>query len=330
MRKRYGILRKNIKNRRTKAFKTIFHLNIFEGEFDNTQEPAVFDERHDPEPVRRELQTTITTLQRSLQETRQELTQKGQELDEKDLTVADLHTRVEDLSENNTFLSNHVNALEKETQDQHQEINTLKANHPPPSLGVSAKTKIRKPLGTMKFGELGQDAKNKTRAAYREKAKELDEFGLNRGLKVNQIILQDENGRKIPINVQKPHTFPNLTAEEKSDVATASAWKDSNRLSDRAYSSMTKIGSIPPAAHVKSFEAEVNAQLGPILPVSLSTRVKKYSKMLNSLHTVFVSKIPHSFKRTHARDARIRTQTCRHSHIHTYQEAQIATIFHSP
>ena len=96
----------------------------------------------------------------------------------------------------------------------------------------------------------------------------MNEFGMNRGLVVKEIILRDDNGRKVPINIEKPHTYPNLTAEEKSEVATASAWKDLNRLSDKAYSSMTKIGSIPPASHIKAHEAEINAQLGPILPVS--------------------------------------------------------------
>ena len=41
----------------------------------------------------------------------------------------------------------------------------------------------------MKLNQLGPDAKNKTRAAYKVKAAELNEFGANRGLSVKQLIL---------------------------------------------------------------------------------------------------------------------------------------------
>ena len=218
----------------------------------------------------RDLQNTVSSLHRSLHESRQEVAQKEQDLNNKEETVAQLHTQVVGLSEANTFLSHHVDALEMETAEQHQQIVNLKTNTPSSSNSAanSASNSVKKVLGTTKFSELGRDAKNKTRAAYREKAQELNKFGENRGLVVDEIILRDENGRKVPINIQKPRTYPNLTAEEKSEVETASAWKDLNRLSDKAYSSMTKIGSIPPASHVKQHETEVNALLQPILPVS--------------------------------------------------------------
>ena len=233
------------------------HLKIFEGEFDPAQEPAMFDERHNSDPVRRDLQSTVITLQRSLQQTCQELTEKNQELTEKnqelterELTVTNLISKVEDLSETNNFLSKHVDALEKENVEQHQKIINNNNNNNPSSIDPAKSKSGRTVLGTMKSSELGQDAKNKTRAAYR-----------------NLRNLRDENYKKVPINVEKPHNYDNLTNEERSAVATASSWKDINRLSDKAYSSMTNIGTIPPAAHVKRYEKEVNSQLGPILPV---------------------------------------------------------------
>ena len=263
--------KKILKNKnRAKALKNIFHLNIFEGEYDISQAPAVFDERHDSDPVRRELQNTVITLQRNLQETRTDLQETRQELTTKEQTVSGLNARVEDLSATNVFLSNHVNALEKENKEQHQKILDAKNSTPSSSNDAAATKNGRKVLGTMKFNELGPDAKNRTRAAYREKAQELNEFGANRGLTVKEIILRDENGCKVPVNVEKPHTYPNLTPQEKSEVETACAWKDVNRISDRVYSTLTKIGSIPPASHVKEYEKEVNSQLGPILPVNLS------------------------------------------------------------
>ena len=113
----------------------------------------------------------------------------------------------------------------------------------------------------MKFSDLGPDGRNKTRAAYRKKVKELNVFGENRALVVNQLILRDQNGRKVPINIEKPNNYPNLTEAEQSEVAEASAWKDQKRVSDKSYSSVTKIGK------VKLYEHEVNAKLSPILPV---------------------------------------------------------------
>ena len=226
----------------------------------------MFDERHDSDPIRRDLQSTVITLQRNLQQTHQELSEKNQEHIEREQAVANLNSRVEDLTGTNAFLSKHVDALERENSAQHQLINNNNNNSPSSSNAAKSKSG-RKVLGTKKFSELGQDGKNKTRAAYKAKVQELNDFGANRGLVVNQIILRDENGKKVPINVEKPHNYANLTDEERSAVATASAWKDINRLSDKAYSSMTNIGKIPPAAHVKSYEKEVNNQLGPILPV---------------------------------------------------------------
>ena len=260
LRNRFLVLRKKVKKSksRPKTFKAIFHLNVFPGEYEETQEPAVFDEPHNSNPLIRDLQTTVTTLQRSLQETRQELSDQGE-------TVVELNGQVKDLTETNTFLSGHVAALEQETEEQHRKIQNHNNNNP--STSAAAKTSVKKVLGTTKFNELGRDAKNKTRAAYKEKAQELNEFGANRGLTVNKIILRDENGKKVPINVEKPHTYSELTPEEKSEVVTASAWKDLNRLSDRVYSTLTKVGSIPPASHVKSYEKEINSLLGPILPV---------------------------------------------------------------
>ena len=71
----------------------------------------------------------------------------------------------------------------------------------------------------------------------------------------------------MPINIEKPNNYPNLTEAEPSEVAEASAWKDQKRVSDKSYSSLTKIGKVPAAAHVKLYEHEVNAKLSPILPV---------------------------------------------------------------
>ena len=183
LRKRYGMLRKNVTKRQSTAHKTIYHLNVFDGEYDKTQEPIVFDEKHDTDPVRRELESTVTDLQQRLQDTHENLT-------EKDQTVTNLSAQNVGLSEKITFLQNHVDALEREHQEQHEKIASNGRNNTQSSANHDTKAKdSRKVLGTMKLNQLGPDAKNKTRAAYKVKAAELNEFGANRGLSVKQLIL---------------------------------------------------------------------------------------------------------------------------------------------
>ena len=103
--------------------------------------------------------------------------------------VTNLNSRVEDLSESNSFLSKHVDALEQENAEQHQRIiinnNNNNNNNGPTTSNAAKSNGDRKVLGTKKFSELGQGGKNKTRAAYKEKAQELNVFGENRGLVVN-------------------------------------------------------------------------------------------------------------------------------------------------
>ena len=137
----------------------------------------------------------------------------------------------------------------------------------------------------VKFSDLGQDGRNKTRAAYRKKVEELNVFGENRALIVNQLILRDQNGQKVSINIEKPNTYPNLTEAERSEVVEATAWKDQRRVSDKSYSSLTKIGKVPAAAHVKLYEREVNAKLSTILPVNLIvSRHKQMSYVIICAH----------------------------------------------
>ena len=272
---RFRILRNLIKRRRNrqKAFKKIFHLNVFQGEFDDSS-PISFDQPHDPNPVHRELKLDLENLQQST----------SLKLADKENRISDLHVKVEelsaqnanlsaqntDLSARNTFLTRHVEALEDETNDQNEQLGDLKQKL---NSSKNVQPTAPKVLGQVKFTDLGPDGRNKTRAAYKRKAQELNVFGANRALTVNQIILRDQNGKKVPINVKKPNTYPNLTEAERQEVATASAWKDQKRVSDKSYSSLTKIGKIPAAAHVKQYEQELNTKLSPILPVIQSIMV---------------------------------------------------------
>ena len=235
-------------------------MNVFEGEFDESQAPTSFDQPHDPDLEKREMQMNLETMQQTLQLT-------NQKLSDKENTISSLSVKVEDLAERNVFLTHHNTALEEETQEKQNELRELKNKRNMPSSSHNAESSTPKVLGQVKFTDLGPDARNKMRAAYKKKVEELNVFGSNRGLTVNQLILRDQNGRKVPVNIEKPHTYPNLTEEERMEVADASAWKDQKRVSDKSYSSMTKIGKIPAATHVKQYEQEINAKLSPILPV---------------------------------------------------------------
>ena len=236
-------------------------MNVFEGEFDESQMPLAFDQPHDPDPKRRELQGSLEVLQQSVQHQNRELT-------DKEKTISGLSVKVEDLSARNTFLTRHNKALEEENQEQQKQLDDLSQKQRSMSNTThSSEPSMQKVLGKVKFSDSGPDCRNKTRAAYRKKVEELNVFGANRGLTVNQLILRDQNGRKVPVNIEKPNTYPNLTNEERLEVAEACAWKDQKRVSDKSYSSLTKIGKVPAAAHVKQYETEVNAKLSPILPV---------------------------------------------------------------
>ena len=115
---------------------------------------------------------------------------------------------------------------------------------------------------------MGQDAKDKTKAAYKEHVvDEVNNFGKNRGLVVEKLVLRDEEGYQVEVNACKANTYENLNAAEKKRVEIASRWKDRTRNSDRAYSSLSKVGTFPAASHVKSYEQELNGQVGKILPV---------------------------------------------------------------
>ena len=95
----------------------------------------------------------------------------------------------------------------------------------------------------------------------------VNNFGRNRGLELEQLVLTDQDGEQLVVRARQPNTFPNLNPAEKKRVESASRWKDLNRIPDRVYSSAPKTGSLPPASHVKQHEHTLNAQLDDIQQV---------------------------------------------------------------
>ena len=255
LRQRFRVRLRSIRFRknRPKALRTLFHFNVFDGEF--RELPQQFDQRQNPDPKQRQLLSNIEELQQTVTEKDDALALKDRVLAEKETAVKNLNAKVDDLASRNVFLNQHVAALERETNEQNQELNAIREQNKALKKSGETDQKASKPLGEKPFSQLGRDAQNRTRAAYRKKVREeIDPFGANRRLTTKKIILCDDEGQSVPINIQKPNTYSNLTPAEKAQVAAASAYKDRNRLSDKVYSEMTKLGDIPKAAHVKQFE----------------------------------------------------------------------------
>ena len=129
--------------------------------------------------------------------------------------------------------------------------------------------KQSKPLGRKKFTDLSDDAVKKTRTSYKETfVDKMNQYGENRGLVVEKLVLRDEaSGKQLHVNAEKHRTFEQLTEDERRRVAKASQWKDLNRVSDRSQSTLGNLGSLPPASHVKQHEKHLNDQLEEILTV---------------------------------------------------------------
>ena len=97
-------------NNRQKAFKSIYHLHVFPGEFEADINMLQFDDHLEYDPEKRELQTELEDVRSTLSTTQRELSQY------KDAQLT-LENRVEDLYNQNIFLNHHVVALEAEVQE---------------------------------------------------------------------------------------------------------------------------------------------------------------------------------------------------------------------
>ena len=230
---------------------------MFPGEHVTDINDLIFDEPLDPNPV----QTRNNDLQRRVAELEARLA-------ESESAKADLQHQVHDLVDRNGFLSNHCDALEREVaenldeqqrlQEQNQEFQRKEQ--------LSEKKKV---LGKKKLFDLSQSAVNQTKAALREHAVEnLNSFARNRGIVVDQVIFQDEDGCQLTVNASRRNKYQDLNKEEKKRVSKASQWKDQNYVSDETYGKLGKVGTFPRASHVKSYEQEMNEKVGPILAVS--------------------------------------------------------------
>lgn len=127
-----------------------------------------------------------------------------------------------------------------------------------------------KVLGRKKLKDMGKGGAERTKASYRERlVDEINHFGEARGLVLETVTLRDNDGRQLKVNAEKPRTYAELNPEERRRVENASSWKDKNRVADKVYSALNKVGQFPAASHVKAHEKELNKECAQIHVVSL-------------------------------------------------------------
>lgn len=179
-----------------------------------------------------------------------------------------------DSREREILYGHHINALETKVRELQQEVHHQNAVNEQQQ--QQQQQKPNKPLGKKKFTDLSKDGVAKTKASYREAfMDQINQFGENRELVGESIILRDKsNGQQLEVNLEKHRTYEELLDDQKRRVKLASRWKDRQRVSDKGQSSLSHVGKLPNASHVKAFERELNAGLGEIQVVCL------YSKLL--------------------------------------------------
>ena len=266
LRNRFHALRRSIARaktkKRAKLLATIHNLNILPDECDADVESLVWDAPPEKNPEIRELRTQVGDLQRNLSIAERELKKQ-------DETIVQLQSESYNAAAHVAFLTSHNKALDAEVVECRQEVSELKSQIKQYKAESLKEEKSRNQvLGRKKFSDLGKDAVCKTRAAYRQRVvEEVNKFGANRGLVVEQLVLRDDEGRQLHVNAEKPETYDKLKPDQKRRVANASLWKDTNRVSDKIYSTLCKVGQFPCASHVKCFEAELNEQVGKVKQV---------------------------------------------------------------
>ena len=131
-----------------------------------------------------------------------------------------------------------------------------------------------KVLGRKNVSDLSASSITQTKAAYKDRFKDgINSFGQNRGLQLEQLILQNEDGERVVVNAERPRTFENLTKGEKKRVDRVLRWKDLHRIPDKSYPPAKSSG-LPPASHIKQQEKLVDEKLAEIHQVRFRLRCR--------------------------------------------------------
>ena len=104
--------------------------------------------------------------------------------------------------------------------------------------------------------------------SYKETFVDQVNYGENCGLIVDKIVFRDTvSGKQLQVNTEKQRSYEQLNEEERHRVKITSCWKDHHRVSNKGKSTLSHVGTLPAASHVKQYEKTLNAQLGEIHPV---------------------------------------------------------------
>jgi chromosome segregation ATPase len=190
LRKRIAVLRRKVQDQRNKykekALKKVFHINVSREEFQADPDTIVFDEVEVDPKVRMlktqvtDLEAEITRMQQKLEES-EDTQEKNKQLENK---LDSLLSQFQEQEEKNRFLSNHYQALATETEENQEEIASLKSTIKGQQKIINENVKQKtKSLGRKNIQDLGPDAINKTKAAYKKKfVDDVNKFGATRGL----------------------------------------------------------------------------------------------------------------------------------------------------
>ena len=265
LRRRHMLLRKRIQRQIRKigqanVWKTKYGLNIMPDEFNAPLDEIVIEPRKpEVDDEKENLRTQVGDLRRRLEKMEEELGKTTEERDRERENAVQLGERGE-------FLCHHINALESEVLEKNGKNDALKESN---YELLRQQEKANKPLGRKMFAELGKDAISKTRTSYQETFVDpINQYGERRGMVVEKIVLREkESGQQLEVNAEKAHKYGELNEDERQRVKIASRWKDKERISDRGQSSLSHVGTLPAASHVKAYEKELNAKLGEIQSV---------------------------------------------------------------
>ena len=148
----------------------------------------------------------------------------------------------------------------------HHILDTLRAEND----RLNRKEKSRqKVLERKMLTEMGKGGAEKTKASYRERlVNEINHYGEARGFRLETLTLRDGDGCQLKVKAEKPRTYAELNPGERRRVENASSWKDKNRVPDKVYTALNKIGQFPAPSHVEAHEKELNKECSQIHVVS--------------------------------------------------------------
>ena len=179
--------------KRTSWRKMIFRLNVYPQEHSVTEEKEIIFEEIENEVA--QLKAKVVRVEEELTTVQQKLTKSAEETAEEKAINSDLVER-------NACLHRRLAAVEQEADASQQandilqvQVNALEAEQ------KRAEAEKSRVLGRKPVEDIGPDALKSTKSAYKRRFREdVNRFGKNRGLTLDQIILKNAEGKGFVTN----------------------------------------------------------------------------------------------------------------------------------